>query len=426
MNIYRINTRTSKRMLRLKESVVASFCEPATDVVARLKAFSANDWQKVVFWLDASGIALYFLDRLVALNAQHLLPKPLLSRLEQNLHSNRERTAALFEEAVALNSALQEKGVEFALLKGATLSPDSVPDSALRSQWDLDFLVAEKDIADTLNVLETFGYTLYAICGTTWEFRAGVSGLPDIANIYKVRPYRSLELHLLPTPTDNNRRMRQNRLGRASIRNIQGAMLSSLSPADLFLQQALHLFKHICGEYTRLSWVLEYWRHILARRDDAAFWHEVKSLAEREPQAHVGIGAVTLLATQLFGAFAPEELTSWSMDRLPPAIRLWIETYGRQAVLTEFPGSKLYLLLRQHLGAQSSGEKTSLLRLIFPAHLPPRITHGETGRGVFSRLMQYRAQASFVFLRMRFHVVEGLRYSFESMRWQRRLTGMTQ
>jgi len=152
----------------------------------------------------------------------------------------------------------------------------------------------------------------------------------------------------------------------------------------------------------------------------------VKSLADDEPQADVAIGAVTLLTTHLFGEFAPFELTDWSMNRLPSAIRLWVETYGHRAVMSEFPGSKLYLLLRQQLHAQKKSERAHLRGLIFPAHLPPKITHGKTNKGLLSRLMQYRAQANFILLRLRFHVVEGLRYSVESPRWQRRLTGMTQ
>lgn len=114
------------------------------------------------------------------------------------------------------------------------------------------------------------------------------------------------------------------------------------------------------------------------------------------------------------------------MNRLPSAIRLWVETYGHHAVVSEFPGSKLYLLLRQQLHAQKRGERLHLRGLIFPAHLPPKVTHGKTNKGLLLRLMQYRAQASFIFLRLRFHVVEGLRYSVESSRWQRRLAGMTQ
>ncbi len=426
MNSHQTDTRMSNRTLRLKETVIASFCEPAREVAARLREFSASDWQKVQFWLDASGLALYFLDRLTMLKLQHLLPEALLTRLQENLHSNRDRTTALFEEAVAVSHALQEKGIQFALLKGATLTPDSVPDNTLRTQWDLDFLVAEKDAADALHVLQNFEYSLHAVSGMTWELRAGTSGLPDIANIYKVRPYRSLEVHLLPTQHDGTDSTRQNQLTRARMRTIRGETLCSLSPADLFMQQALHLFKHICGEYTRASWVLEYWRHVSARYSDKAFWREVKSLADDEPLANVAIGAVTLLTTHLFGEFAPFELTDWSMNRLPSAIRLWIETYGHRAVMSEFPGSKLYLLLRQQLHAQQRSEGVHLRGLIFPAHLPPTITHGKTNKGLLSRLTQYRAQAYFIFLRLRFHVVEGLRYSVESPRWQRRLTGMTQ
>jgi hypothetical protein len=427
MNLAEANSKmsSSNRTSRLKEAVIASFREPAPEVAERLGAFSVRDWEKALFWLDASGFALYLLDRLTALGLQHLLPEPLLARLQQNLHDNRARTTALFEEAVTVSYAFQRKQISFALLKGVTLVPVSVPDSSLRYQWDLDFLIAEKDAMVVQEILQDFGYTLHAVSGETWEFKAGVSGMPDISNIYKVRPYRSLELHLLPAAGNNGSSEGQDRLARAELRRIRGETLTTLSPEDLFVQQALHLFKHICSEYTRASWVLEYWRHVLARRDDAAFWRDVKSIAENEPQADVSIGAVTLLATQFFGEFAPEELKRWTVDRLSPAVRLWIETYGRRALLTEFPGSKLYLILQQQLHVDRGADQAAR-RLLFPIHMPPKITHGEIGKGLLSRLMSYRAQSDFIFVRLRFHVVEGLRYVVESSRWQRRLTGMTQ
>jgi hypothetical protein len=418
--------RTRRRTECLKEAVVASFCKPAAEVAEGLAEFSLSDWQRVLFWLDASGLALYLLDRLRSLGLQHCLPQPVLARLCQNLHDNQERTAALFSEAVAVSSALRQKHIPCALLKGITLSPESVPDSTLRCQLDLDILVAEKDAIAAQQVVMDLGYRLHAVSGNTLEFKAGMSGDPDIGNLYKLRPQRSLELHLLSGAAKSWGHTQQDQLTRARPRSIRGTMLPSLSPADLFLQQALHLFKHLCSEHTRASWVLEFWRHVLARRVDIAFWREVESLAANEEQASVAIGAATLLATNVFGEFAPEELSRWTMNRLSPAVRLWIETYGRRTLLADFPGSKLYLLLRSHLRSDSDAAQASLRRLVFPTRLPARITQGEAGERLVSRLKRAQIEVRFLLFRLRFHVVEGVRYAIESSRWQRRLAGMTQ
>lgn len=429
MNTTQVNyrSRSLSRIDRLKEAVIASFSEPAKKISARFGEFSDNDWDKLSLWLDASGFALYLLDRLTSSGLQCCLPEHLLSQLQQNLLNNRERTAALLKEATEIAEAFQKYDISFALLKGLTLQPDSVPDSTLRYQLDLDFLVRESDATMARYILHEFGYKLYAISGKTFEFKAGPAGAADIKNIYKIRPYRSLELHLLPKATYGGATQQGDRLKRAQIRCIRGALLPTLSPADLFMQQALHLFKHICSEYTRASWVLEYWRHVQTRRNDATFWHQVELLAVNEPNGALAIGTATMLATHAFGEFAPPELTRWSMDCLPPTVQLWIHTYGRRVLFTDVPGSKFYLLLKQELNASSITEKKMARRILFPMHLPPRIiTQGESREGLLSLLTRHRMQNNFIFFRLRFHVVEGLRYVIESLRWQRRLAGITQ
>ena len=114
------------------------------------------------------------------------------------------------------------------------------------------------------------------------------------------------------------------------------------------------------------------------------------------------------------------------MDRLSPAICLWIQLYGRQILLSDSPHSRLYLLLREQLDSDPSGVSVARKRLIFPIHLPPRVTRGESGESILTRLRRYRMQAKFALIRLWFHLAEGLRFAVESLRWQRRLMGVTQ
>ena len=416
----KIENRQSSRALRLKEAVIASFFEPAPAVRARMGEFKPRDWTRAKRWLDVSGLALYFLDRLTSLELVSAIPVSFWIELNKNLEDNRERTASLSSEALAITESLRALNVQCAVLKGITLPYESVPDSALRSQIDLDILVRSADAECTRECLAKFGYALGAVSGATWEFKAGPSGTSSLKTLYQVRPERSVEVHLIDSQEQADC------LTRATCKEVQRGRIPCLSFADIFVQQGQHLFKHMCSEHTRASWVLEYWRHIGARRSDDAFWAEVQTIALESPGASMAIGAANLLAAIMFGPVAPPELSRWSTEQLPVAVCLWIQLYGRRLLLSDSPCSKLYLLLRKELNAQPLLENASHRRLLFPLHLPPRITRPMRDERLRTRLGRYRMEAHFICHRLRFHISEGLGLAFESMRWQRRLGGASQ
>jgi hypothetical protein len=421
MNIgpIQIESKQRARSNRLKEAVLASFHEPAPSVRARLAEFTRRDWERSKYWLDVSGLALYFLDRLIALELELCIPASMLQQLRTNMAENRERSASLFNETVAVTQLLQQQKIEFAVLKGITLPAESVPEVALRNQMDLDLLVRESDATQAKLCLEEHGYTLDAISGNTWEFKAGTPGTSTLANLYQVRAERSIEVHLISKGASD-------RLMRSGHRIINGEQVPALLPSDAFVFQGQHLFKHMCGEHTRASWVLEYWRHICARRNDIAFWREVATIAAEEPGADIAIGAATLLTSLVFGPCAPQELACWSMDRLPTVICLWIQLYGRDLVISDKPGSKLYLLLRKELHQDSVEDQLARRRLIFPLHWPRLITRGQCNETIARRLHRYQVQSRFALRRFWFHLAKGLAFAVESLRWQKRVTGISQ
>jgi hypothetical protein len=271
--------------------------------------------------------------------------------------------------------------------------------------------------------LAQFGYHLTAVSGSTLEFKAGPSGTSSLKTLYQVRLERAVDVQLI---AGSDTASKPDRLTRTQLRSIRGHKIPALSPADIFVLQGQHLFKHICSEHIRGSWLLEYWRHVCARRNDAAFWNDVQLIAAQEPGSDIAIGATALLASLLFGPFAPEELTRWSMDRLPPAVCLWIQLYGRRVLMSDAPFSKLYLLLRKELNPNSPEDYVARRRLIFPFHRPPRITRATGGEGAWTRLRRYKRETQFVIQRLRFHVAEGVGLAIESLRWQRRLGGVSQ
>ncbi|AXC11262.1 hypothetical protein ACPOL_1926 [Acidisarcina polymorpha] len=403
----------------MREAVLLSFCDPLPETCSRLWQLSRKDWQQLLTWLDTSGLALYFLERVTQLELCELFQPEILLRLRRNLAENTEKTEDLIAESAAIHRSFQNAELSYATLKGFSLWPSSVPKPELRSQLDLDFLISEKSAPAARRILEERGYRLRAVSGRSWEFKTDGVRHTSVQDIYKVVPNRSVELHL-----ESEEAGGRSLLCRTEKLHFRGVCMPVLPRADLFLGQGLHLFKHVCSEFFRTAHLIEFRRHVIARRYDHAFWNELRSLAEQNRLAPIALGVITLLITRVMGEFAPEALTSWTVDRLPAAARLWVDLYGRHSVLASFPGSKLYLFLHRELQLFGAPAQRSLRRVLLPLRLPPAITHGTADEHLQARLRRYRAELHYLTFRMRFHTVEGLRYLRESIRWQQHLNGL--
>ena len=400
----------------MREAALLIFCGPVPHQCIRLQSLSEREWRRLLHWLDISGLALYFLDRIVELKFTDWLPPRVLARLQENLADNTERTRGMIAESIAIQLQFQEAGLSYAKLKGLSLWPSSVPRPELRSQFDLDFLVAADSAPAARRILEQRGYRLYIVSGRSWEFKLNEKPGVSLKDLYKASPSHAVELHI-----ESNVLGHSSALERTERRQLHGCSMPVLSPADLFLGQGLHAYKHVCSEFSRVAHLLEFRRPVLVRRDDRAFWSELQSTAGRNRRACLGLGVVTLLIEHVMGDFAPEALRDWTVECLPQSARLWVERYGRRAVFGNHPGSKLYLLLQRELEAVGVPAKRSLRQILLPVRLPPAVIRAFPNETLAVRLRRHRAQLRFILFRLRFHVVEGLRYAWESHRWRRQI-----
>jgi Uncharacterised nucleotidyltransferase len=406
------------------EAVVAAFHDSAEMSAERLSRFTARDWQRTYHWLDASGMALYFLDRVESLHIQNALPAATLERLRGNLADNRQRSSTMLVEFASLNQAFQRAGLVYANLKGFSLSPESCPRPELRCQLDLDFLIDGTQLDLTRNILSKTGYELIAATPDVWEFKAGTDALTRITDHYKWRPQRCVEVHFATSGPPTHLPFRDSRLEGRIRHSWGGVTFPALAPADQFIAQALHIFKHLCSACTRLSWLLEYQHHVAVRFQDQSFWEEVRKHAGSDPRTSIAIGLTTLLSSRIFGGKAPAQLEEWTSARLPAAVRLWADHYGREAILADFPGTKLYLLLQEELRGNDESWKQTKRRRLMPLRLAPRIVSVSTDDNVRKRMQSELFQLRFLLFRLRFHVVEGLHYLVEASRWKRRLAAL--
>jgi hypothetical protein len=165
--------------------------------------------------------------------------------------------------------------------------------------------------------------------------------------------------------------------------------------------------------------LLEFRRHVLARRGDNEFWNELQWAARENPRASIGLGVVTLLITRVMGDFAPEAFTRWTVGGLSRPVRLWVEMYGHRIVLGSYPGNKLYLLLQRELEFAGMRGKRSLRQALWPSRLPPPAIRAFPNEALPVRIRRYSMHLQLILERLRFHIVEGLRFTLESRRWRR-------
>jgi Uncharacterised nucleotidyltransferase len=401
------------------EAVVAAFRDPAEASLRRLWEIRPHEWKRSYHWLDSSGMALYFLDQLESLHFETVLPPTTLARLRGNLDDNRARSSAMFAEWASLNQSFQAAGLMYANLKGFTLSPESCPRPELRCQLDFDFLVDGAQLGVYRNLLAETGYELVAATPDVWEFKAGSSEMVNVKDHYKARPQRSVELHFASSAAPPHLPFRDRRLERLDSRSWAGLTFPALTPADQFIAQALHAFKHICSPTTRLSWLLEYQRHVISRNHDQSFWNEVRAHAGTQRHTSIAIGLTTLLSSRIFGWDPPPQLEEWTSHRLPVGVRLWADEYGRQSILADFPGTKLYLLLEEELRGNDRAWKETRRTTLLPLHRAPRVLSTNAQDSAWKRIRGEAYQLRFVLFRLRFHVVEGMHYLIAASRWKR-------
>lgn len=398
---------------------------PCEEFLARLGTFTGSDWERTLPWLDDSGLALYLLERVDQRGAHDALPGPIRTRLERNLASNRQRLAAMQREFAFLNGRFEDAGVVFAALKGFTLIPDFCPDASLRLQYDYDYLVSPECESMARRVLGMAGYshkthsTGHEAEGESQFASAPVSLPAKDEDFYAAALPRRVELHLgLWEPRGEGvfPGVPGDILDRRRLVEWQSMRFPVLADDDALLSQVLHAFMHMLSYWCRLSCFLEITYFLAQRYSDTSFWDRFRCRVKDCRFLPEISGLVFSMATILFGAPVPDEVTQWSARSLVSP--LWVREYGEPWAMASFPGSKLTLFMHAEFVEDPRVWKNVRRSRLLPLHRPAQVSEVKSDQAAQHMKAKWD-QWRFVLGRIKFHLGALLRYPWHLFHWKR-------
>lgn len=405
------------------EDVVAflGFSEDQFESLQAISKFSHRNWDRVQRWLDDSGLAFYFWQRLKDENAVDKIPPSVSSRLERNLASNQLRIDGMARSFCAINKKFDDAGVRYQVVKGFSLVPQFCPHAPLRHQSDLDYLVDEHSLPVARDVLIEAGYTSQKSLSSKESIFVSAGAKPARGDRqYSPESSHAVELHTDVWDGEMHGFGAANRVfsaDQAVTRRWNGLVFPGQTDEDAFLLQVLHACRHIFTQWIRMSCLFEIGYFLSRRASDAELWGRIEQRALHNPMLREFAVIVVKLVAQVFAVPIPELIQEWA-PMVCPAARVWLKNYARSWVFCElpayqvtlFPSSKLVLFLQQHYKvaapkAESSPSRAS--RALVSLRNDPRLFVNEAWWG-----------RQLVFRRSLFFVLAGARYLCELPRWR--------
>jgi Uncharacterised nucleotidyltransferase len=398
------------------------------DSIPALKRVSHRDWERALLWLDDTGLAFYFLQKLKDTNSAEVIPSALLSRLETNFAANQGRVENMSRRFDALNHSFDRAGVGYAVLKGVSLVPEFCPHAPLRHQSDFDYLVDAQSLPVAQKVLVEAGYT-QTDSPSSQEF---IFVLPTVeapsrgGRQYSADAPHTVELHLDVWCVDVNRLPALPKLftvERAETHAWNGLTFPALTDEDAFLVQVVHACQHLFSQWIRISGFFEIGNFLNRRAHDATLWNRVEERVGDCQMLREFVVLVCELAAKLFASPLPPLVRAWG-TRIRPGPRVWIEKYARLYAFCDlpayqfalFPRSKLVLFLHSQYETDTTARKAVDLKGALPFSRLSRIASSIRRKPALVLNVGYWKHQLLV-RRTIFHALAGLRYLCEIPRW---------
>jgi hypothetical protein len=399
----------------------------------QMASFSARDWERTLGWLDRAGLALYLTERLRTCGAAEMLPPRVLARFERNLADNRSRVDYLLYETGCINEKLDQAGVQYVVIKGLSLWPEFCSNPYLRTQCDLDYLVARQSLGAAQNVLLELGYERRrSAAAQEFAFERPLQRIPSpFDSPYKLQTTPMVELHVgIWEEMTHHVPLEEPAFALSSpkLKEWGGLRFPVLSEEDALLLQLLHTFQHMVSYWVKLSWLFEIGCFMEKRSRDSLFWEQFSQRLLGAPQLAEFSTIALELSAKVFSAPMPEVAQPWR-QHLRPSARLWLDNYGHSWALGErpphksklFPNSKLSLFVSGEYIPDRRARRDSLWHRLMPWKIPrkqPSIVSAQVKNRPWTRMRALWVNGAFAIQRLSFHTGAGLRYLWELPRWR--------
>lgn len=332
---------------------------------AELESVPESAWPALLRALDDHGLTLP-----LGIRRGNALPCFVQARIERNLADNAQRHTRLVEAYREVTSALQVRGIGYAVLKGLSRWPYYCSDLRHRPSYDIDLYCPENAISRALAVLTELGYEpVHAgshretdhlprmIRKTGWIWRQ---------NYYDPEMPLAVELHFRfwdevteHFSTGDTSLFWHRRV----IRDVAGMPLPVLNPVDALSYSALHLVRHLLRGALRLHHVYEMGHFLEASAADDAFWAEWRDTGLASCR---GLEAIAFRVAREWFQCDIHPVAREAVEQLPHSVERWFELFGNSPALIAGSPNKNELWLHCCLLTSARDRREIVLRRLFP------------------------------------------------------------
>ena len=395
--------------------------EPDFSGLGDIPTLRSNEGERLLRWLDHSGLALSFLRSVECSDETAHLPKDWRNVLTRRMNRNATRLKDMLGEFRRLNDVFRANGIKCVTMKGFSLLPDFYDDAVLRHQTDFDFLVDPNDVESAAAILQSCGYSTPRLSRTEESsFTTPLSKVPSHKDdLYGMQQHRQVDLHVSLTEKSEWIKLRvpNDCRDRAVDMNLYGIEFRALALPDRFVCQILHAFRHCFRSWIRLSWLMEIGRCMEMHGENDNLWSNVIELAGNDIVTKRIFSFVLGLTNQLFKSRIPPRISTWTEQSMTRSMRVWLDHFSEKWALADWPGNLSNLLLASEFIPDRKLRNEYLASRLFPKKAVSAIESLKTP-ATKKPLLGNVQQWIYIAHRFRVHLKDLLALPADLLRWK--------